>query len=277
MRLYKLVKKCIDRWDPMSLLASGCPKDEYNPESKMISERIDEESSVQEIGKVISDIMSKQFGSVFDLDACIDVAKDIYDSITNAKYQIETMDSFEMPFGIINVYVNGEKTSFQIRQSPNNRYPIDWENNKFIRIDTTYDILIKYDELKKGDLVEVRSTAGGLEYDGGGEHYLEANAQLKDYTYGFGCVDVESLEYDFTRAFNEKVHRNYIIPYDNDSLEKDCISFVMTDDPKEFKYHRFSPNGILLRLAWMKNSDNDNTLNIVSFLLDIYDFSITNR
>ena len=38
--VYAVVKRCVDAWDPMGLLAGGAPPDEYECEIRMIAERI---------------------------------------------------------------------------------------------------------------------------------------------------------------------------------------------------------------------------------------------
>ncbi|MHB1453781.1 MAG: DUF1871 family protein [Saccharofermentanales bacterium] len=75
---FSKVKKIIDNWDPIELLAMHCPQDEYDDISKEIgnSNIID----ANELGNFIYSAFSKSFHSnIFtkDLWECIDIANKI--------------------------------------------------------------------------------------------------------------------------------------------------------------------------------------------------------
>ena len=56
------VKRAIDRLDPCHLLGMHAPQDEYDPESRKISERITDKDSAEQIAAVIADVMHTAFG-----------------------------------------------------------------------------------------------------------------------------------------------------------------------------------------------------------------------
>lgn len=62
MDRYRIVKSCVDAWDPYGLLAGGAPGDEYDSESRRIAERITENASAQEIASVMEEVMDDSFG-----------------------------------------------------------------------------------------------------------------------------------------------------------------------------------------------------------------------
>ena len=82
-RLFVAIKSAIDEWNPYSLLP-GAPADEFDGESRMILARIKENSDVDEITSIVSDVFSKQFEPEdFYKEACLDVAKAIRLNIEN--------------------------------------------------------------------------------------------------------------------------------------------------------------------------------------------------
>lgn len=68
MSIYNIVKKYIDEYDFDDLLAIGAPQDEYNLESTRISQRINVNSSVEEIAETISDVFSQSMVFVVKTD-----------------------------------------------------------------------------------------------------------------------------------------------------------------------------------------------------------------
>ncbi len=66
--IYNIVKKYIDEYDFDDLLAIGAPQDEYNLESTRISQRINVNSSVEEIAETISDVFSQSMVFVVKTD-----------------------------------------------------------------------------------------------------------------------------------------------------------------------------------------------------------------
>lgn len=61
MSKYQLVKKAIDGLDVYGLLEGGAPDDEFDSESKEISDRISENDSIIQIAEVITDVFNKAF------------------------------------------------------------------------------------------------------------------------------------------------------------------------------------------------------------------------
>lgn len=61
MSKYQLVKKAIDKLDVYGLLEGGAPDDEFDSESKEISDRISENDSIIQIAEVITDVFNKAF------------------------------------------------------------------------------------------------------------------------------------------------------------------------------------------------------------------------
>lgn len=84
---FNTVKKHIDEWDPIDLLAF-CPNDEYDGESRMIVDSFRKEN---DLGKLIYNIFRESFGeSTFrkSLEECNQVAQKIMKSIKDLKYKI---------------------------------------------------------------------------------------------------------------------------------------------------------------------------------------------
>ena len=77
-KIYPIVKKHIDKYDFLHLLKNGAPSDEYDHESKKISDSIINESSIEEIASVIASVMSTDFGyDYIKPENFIDIAKKI--------------------------------------------------------------------------------------------------------------------------------------------------------------------------------------------------------
>lgn len=57
-----IVKEVVDRYDMAGLLAWGCPNDEYDIESEMISNAISEESTIEEIATTIQGVFEYWLG-----------------------------------------------------------------------------------------------------------------------------------------------------------------------------------------------------------------------
>lgn len=73
---FDIVKKEIDKWDPIDLLAYS-PQDEYDFESKEISLKL--QFDVKQNGIIIFEVFSNAFGDTFtkSVDECISVAEKI--------------------------------------------------------------------------------------------------------------------------------------------------------------------------------------------------------
>ena len=74
--------------DIENLLAAGAPSDEYNSESIKISYIVDENSTVTEIAKVISEVFRRSFG------------RDSYDSESASNAFMETASKIKEEMGI---------------------------------------------------------------------------------------------------------------------------------------------------------------------------------
>jgi hypothetical protein len=81
----KHIKCVIDDWDPIELLSSYAPPDEYDSESEKIYIFIKKSDAVDRIclGGIIFEVFMQSFGDdVFlkSLDECIDIAEKIINS-----------------------------------------------------------------------------------------------------------------------------------------------------------------------------------------------------
>ena len=71
------IKRIIDSWDPIGLLALGCPEDEYSPEIREIEKRSASAKGEVELAQIIRTVFTEYFGEdVFrrSLDECRAVA-----------------------------------------------------------------------------------------------------------------------------------------------------------------------------------------------------------
>lgn len=78
--MFKIVKKAIDEFNPYDLLPES-PDDEFDSESRKISESININRTVEEIAEVISKVFSKAFDEKFEVRDCMVTAEKIYKSI----------------------------------------------------------------------------------------------------------------------------------------------------------------------------------------------------
>jgi hypothetical protein len=76
MTTFDIVKQAIDEWDPYGLLSSGASSDEFDRESRKISNKISKGSSVKDIAITISKVFSSSF-EPFSVDECMRVAEKI--------------------------------------------------------------------------------------------------------------------------------------------------------------------------------------------------------
>lgn len=74
---FKVVKKYIDKYDYYSLLKDGAPDDEFDCESRKISDLITGESSVERIAEVIAMVMREAFGNEEKIDSYLETARKI--------------------------------------------------------------------------------------------------------------------------------------------------------------------------------------------------------
>lgn len=83
-----LVRKVINKHDPLGLLEMGAPEDEYSPEINSISKRLTTQMSKQEIEKVVFEEFDYWFGVEITKSkspALKEIAKDIFKLIGEAK------------------------------------------------------------------------------------------------------------------------------------------------------------------------------------------------
>ncbi len=71
---FEIIKKVIDKWDPIDLL-DHAPPDEYDIESWEILLKF--QHSIEQNGMVIYEVFSKAFGMTFtkSVDECVSIAK----------------------------------------------------------------------------------------------------------------------------------------------------------------------------------------------------------
>jgi hypothetical protein len=81
---FEIVKKIIDEWDPYGLLLAGSPLDEFDGESRSISNKISKENSVNDIAIIISKVFSNSF-EPFSVDECMNIAEKIKKLIMEIK------------------------------------------------------------------------------------------------------------------------------------------------------------------------------------------------
>lgn len=82
MLAYGTIKEAIDDWDPIELLTTHAPADEYDNESKIIFDKLNALPSVcvEDLAKVILDVFTKSFGNDMfrsEIDQCKWIASKI--------------------------------------------------------------------------------------------------------------------------------------------------------------------------------------------------------
>lgn len=75
---FETVKKEIDKWDPIELLACT-PPDEYDAESREIASKF--QNDAEQDGMVIYEVFSKAFETAFtqSVTECIEIAKRMHE------------------------------------------------------------------------------------------------------------------------------------------------------------------------------------------------------
>jgi len=79
--IFAIVKEHIDRLDRMGFLDMGAPADEYDIESRKISEVITKSMGADEIAQVIADIFSKYFSQEESPETFAPASKAIYEDL----------------------------------------------------------------------------------------------------------------------------------------------------------------------------------------------------
>ena len=72
-----IIKKFIDQMDYYNLLENGAPADEFDIESKEISEKVRDDHSLQDIANIIADVFNKHFDEDNEITAFLPVAEQI--------------------------------------------------------------------------------------------------------------------------------------------------------------------------------------------------------
>jgi hypothetical protein len=75
--LFTLIKKVIDKHDPIGLLSIGAPDDEYIPEVKRLAPQIKKDMTVQELSTLIYDVFVEMFSEPIDKSLCDKMAQEI--------------------------------------------------------------------------------------------------------------------------------------------------------------------------------------------------------
>lgn len=76
-KLFRAVKKQIDSYDAYGLLEMGAPKDEFDIESRMITNRLQKGMMTYSIARVIADVMCEMFTPDFEAQEFVSQAKAI--------------------------------------------------------------------------------------------------------------------------------------------------------------------------------------------------------
>lgn len=76
-KLFQIVKKTIDKIDVYCLLASGCPQDEFDKESQIITARLQKGMTAHDIAEIVAQVMSEQFDDEFWWSEFIPYVKEI--------------------------------------------------------------------------------------------------------------------------------------------------------------------------------------------------------
>ena len=75
--IFDIVKRHIDKMDYYGLLAGGAPADEFDIESRAISEKIHTEQSAVEIAEVVAKVFNSQFDECDEIGVFLPVAEKI--------------------------------------------------------------------------------------------------------------------------------------------------------------------------------------------------------
>lgn len=78
MTKYLIVKKYIDEVDYLSLLSGGAPSNEFDSESREISDKITYAHTEQDIASVIAEVFSRAFDHKNEAAYFINCARKIY-------------------------------------------------------------------------------------------------------------------------------------------------------------------------------------------------------
>lgn len=181
------------------------------------------------------------------------------------KVYIMKVKELNLPFGIIQVLVNGVATEFEFQESSYNTYFLD---EKEIKVLGAVDITIDPEEFEKGDIIFVNSSVGNLIEDGGDEGTVNAVAELAEYTYAIGGPDTEFIEWNYdnipgdipdAKSFGYKKHE---LKYELIEICSDGIKYQIVNGNESCQY----ANGKLsISVVWESNK-HEYAFDIVAFL-----------
>lgn len=82
--MFEKVKSVIDEWDPVGLLSSHCPPDEYDDISAELAKIMTRNINVETLGNEIYNIFVRDFGGTFDKSAeeCRSIARELAGRMT---------------------------------------------------------------------------------------------------------------------------------------------------------------------------------------------------
>lgn len=78
---FKIVKKYVDEYDYYGLLRDGAPDDEFVSEALRISDRISEDSTIEQIAAIIADVFHLAFGNEEHPEHYLPVAQKIWSEL----------------------------------------------------------------------------------------------------------------------------------------------------------------------------------------------------
>jgi len=79
--MFDVVKKAIDKKDPVGLLVIGASRNEYDRESREIASKISKNSDVDEIADIIANVFTCKFDGDFTKEIFIETAYEIRESL----------------------------------------------------------------------------------------------------------------------------------------------------------------------------------------------------
>lgn len=74
---YQIVKQAINEFDVYGLQEQGAPKDEFEEEALLITERISQNDSIHQIASVIAEVFNKEFDEHYEMTALLATAERI--------------------------------------------------------------------------------------------------------------------------------------------------------------------------------------------------------
>ncbi len=78
---FQVIKKYIDEFDYYSLLAHGAPSDEFDSYTQILTDKITEEYTIEDIAMLMAETMDKAFENEIKPEKYIDTAGKIRDAL----------------------------------------------------------------------------------------------------------------------------------------------------------------------------------------------------